>query len=153
MGGDGLLQLDDGGRRECRSRSRAGRIGAESGLPQTDADNDGVGDDCDNCPVDPNPLQEDADFDGLGDDCDVCPESDLSDTVVIDGCDSGVANVLFDDGCTISDLIAECAAGANNHGQFVSCVAQLTKALKRQGIISGQEKGAIQSCAAQADIP
>ena len=46
-----------------------------------------------------------------------------------------------------------CADDANNHGQFVSCVAQLTNFLKQQGIITGQEKGAIQSCAAQADIP
>ncbi|MEE8154669.1 MAG: hypothetical protein V3T53_06875 [Phycisphaerales bacterium] len=64
-----------------------------------------------------------------------------------------MANMLFDDGCTMADLIAECADGASNHGGFVSCVAQFTNEWQQQGIISGQEKGAIQSCAAQADIP
>ena len=74
-------------------------------------------------------------------------------TVVIDGCDSGVVNACLDGGSTILDLIAECADGAKNHGQFVRCVAALTNDLKAQGIITGREKGAIQSCAAQADIP
>jgi hypothetical protein len=32
-------------------------------------------------------------------------------------------------------------------------VAHLTNDLKKDGFISGREKGAIQSCAAQADIP
>lgn len=95
----------------------------------------------------------DTDGDGIPDGEDICPESELSPTIVIDGCDSGVANMLFDDGCTMADLIAECADGASNHGGFVSCVAQLTNEWKQQGFISGQEKGAIQSCAAQADIP
>ena len=58
-----------------------------------------------------NPI-EDTDGDGIPDDEDDCPFSDLSETVVIDGCDSGVQNVLFDDGCTISDLISQCAEDA-----------------------------------------
>ena len=49
----------------------------------------------------------DSDGDGIPDDEDNCPNSDLSDTVVIDGCDSGVANTLLSDGCTIADLIAD----------------------------------------------
>ena len=74
-------------------------------------------------------------------------------TVVIDCCDTGVTDQVLDDGNTVSEKIAECAAGAHNHGQFTSCVANLTNDLKRAGIITGQEKGAIESCAAQADIP
>jgi len=72
--------------------------------------------------------------------------------VVIDGCDTGVTDQEFD-GTTISGEIAECAASAGNHGEFVSCVAKLTNDLKKDGVITGKEKGAIQSCAAQADIP
>jgi hypothetical protein len=81
---------------------------------------------------------------------DECPDSDLSATVVIDGCDSGVPNTVFPSGCTIPDLIATCAEGASNHGQFVSCVSHLTNDLKKAGTITGQQKGAIQSCSAQA---
>ncbi|MCH7547894.1 MAG: copper-binding protein, partial [Planctomycetes bacterium] len=56
-------------------------------------------------------------------------------------------------GCTILDLIWFCADDAENHVQFVSCVVQLTKNLKKQGIITGRQRGAIQRCAARADIP
>ncbi len=95
----------------------------------------------------------DTDLDGVTDDVDQCLTSDLSATVVIDGCDSGVANTLFTSGCTLSDLIAQCAVGAKNHGKYVSCVSRLTNGLKRSKVITGRQKGAIQSCAAQADIP
>jgi hypothetical protein len=84
---------------------------------------------------------------------DECPDSDLSATVVIDGCNSGVSNTLFPTGCTISDRIAACAEDARNHGQFVSCVAQLTTNLRNAGTITAQQKDAIQSCAGKADIP
>ena len=47
----------------------------------------------------------------------------------------------------------QCANAVNNHGAFVSCVAHLTNELKKGGTITGQQKDAIQSCAAQANIP
>lgn len=97
--------------------------------------------------------QFDTDGDGIPDDQDACPASDTTPTIIIDGCDSGVTNLFPEEGCTISDEIAECAEGAKNHGKFVSCVAKLTNDLKKDGIITGQQKGAIQSCAAQAAIP
>lgn len=98
-------------------------------------------------------VSDDEDNDGVPNDVDTCPNSDLSATVVIDGCDSGVPNTLFVNGCTISDLIAECARDAGNHGQFVKCVSRVTKDLKKAGSITGQQKGVIQSCAATAHIP
>ena len=45
-------------------------------LDQPDADGDGRGDDCDNCPLVVNPAQQDGDGDGLGDDCDACTGTD-----------------------------------------------------------------------------
>jgi hypothetical protein len=94
----------------------------------------------------------DRDGDGIPDNEDACPDSDLGNTVVVEGCDTYVDNELFENGCTISDLIMECAEGTDNHEKFVSCVAQLTNDLKKDGI-TGREKGAIQRCADQADIP
>ena len=103
------------------------------------------------------PLTSDAptdgDGDGVPDDIDACPNSDLSPNVVIDGCDSGVTNHLLIDGCTISDLIDQCAQDAAHHGGFVSCVANLTNELIESGIIHGSEKGRIQSCAGRANLP
>ena len=95
----------------------------------------------------------DSDSDGIADNEDDCPNSDLSATVVIDGCNSGVLNTLFPNGCTISDLIAACAESARNHGRFVRCVSHMTNKLKKAGTIAAQQKGAIRSCAAQAHIP
>jgi phospholipase/lecithinase/hemolysin len=73
-------------------------------------------------------------------------------TVIIDGGDSGVPNLLLDTGSTISDLIALAAIEAKNHGQFVSSVAAITNALVDSGVIFGSQKEAIQSCAAQAKV-
>jgi PA domain len=95
----------------------------------------------------------DADLDGLADVLDCSPHSDLRPTIIIDGCDSGVSNLLFTNGCTISDLIAQAASNARNHGGFVSNVAQLTIALRNAGFITDSQKGAIQSCAAGARLP
>ena len=100
---------------------------------------------------------QDSDGDGVLDlfppESDKCPNSDLSSTVVVDACDSGVTNTLLADGCTISDLIGELGTGAENHGKFVSSVAKLLNQFKKDGVISGSEKDAIQTCVAEADIP
>ena len=74
-------------------------------------------------------------------------------TIIIDGCDTHVTDQVLEDGSTISGRIAECATNAENHGQFLLCVASLTNELQKAGVITGKEKGAIQSCAARANIP
>jgi ELWxxDGT repeat protein len=97
----------------------------------------------------------DTDGDGTPDGEDTCPSSDLRPTVVLAGCDSGVANRVLGNGCTLGDrvasLVAESASEARNHGQFVSCVAHSLNELKKAGLITGQEKGALQRCAARAN--
>jgi hypothetical protein len=99
----------------------------------------------------------DADLDGISDEVDCSPNSDRRPTIIIDGCDTGVPNTFFSSGpnagCTISDLIRRCAANAGNHGGFVSCVSHLTNELKKDGLITGSQKGAIMSCAANASLP
>lgn len=100
-------------------------------------------------------LSCDSDNDGCPDNSDEHPFSNQEATVTIDGCDSGVSNEFLISTCgsNFMDLILDCAANTKNHGQFVSCVAQLTNGWMKDGLITGAEKAAIQSCAAQANIP
>jgi|GEM_PF-2608640 len=72
-------------------------------------------------------------------------------TIVIHGCDTGVLDRDYN-GRSISELIGRCANGPRNHGAYAGRVARLTNRLKKAGAISGEEKGAIQRCAAQADL-
>ena len=97
-------------------------------------------------------MDPDDDEDGVIDAEDECPDSRLGGTVRIGGCDTGVPNTLSASGCTISDRFAVCETSARNHGQYVSCVAYVTNQLKKAGLITGQQKGAIQSCAARSSI-
>ena len=53
---------------------------------RTDTDDDGIGDNIDNCPNTPNPDQADGDYDGLGDVCDAGTDADRDD--VPDGSDN-----------------------------------------------------------------
>jgi len=104
-------------------------------------------------PVPPTPV--DTDLDGVPDEDDLCPETDLTaTTVVIDGVDTGIPNSegVNEAGCSFADvinaMIDECALNAKNHGKFVSCVSHQTNALKKLKIITGKQKGKIQSIVA-----
>ena len=99
------------------------------------------------------PPGVDTDHDGLCDGDDACPASDVAATIVIDGCDTGVANASFKDGCTMADELAVCAESPRNHGRYVSCVAKLANTWKRAGLLAAGEKGKIVRCAARANIP
>ena len=93
----------------------------------------------------------DADLDGIADASDCRVHSNFSPTIVIGGEDTHVANLLFSNGCTTSDLIANIEDSAKNHGGFVSGVAHLTNALTGAGLISSAQKDAIQSAAAHTN--
>jgi hypothetical protein len=95
----------------------------------------------------------DSDGDGVPDTEDDYPNSDLSPTVVIDGVDTGVPNLLFENGATIADWINELAAEAVNHGHFVSNVAKLANALRKDGTLTNKESAALKRGAAKAEVP
>jgi hypothetical protein len=61
-----------------------------------DRDRDGIADDLDNCPDDPNPDQADDDNDGVGDACDECPNTIPAVAVDADGCPTPQVSVDFD---------------------------------------------------------
>ena len=77
-------------------------------------------------------------------------QSDLRPTIVIGGIDTGVTNRLFTNGCTSADLIAGLHSGASNHGSVRVGVAHLTNDWAQSGLITGQEKGRVQSAAAKS---
>ncbi|WP_437618445.1 DNRLRE domain-containing protein [Sorangium sp. So ce1151] len=71
-----LMQLDHAGQGDADQDGvpdGADNCPLLANADQSDADADGAGDACDNCPLDPNPGQGDADANGLGDACEpVC---------------------------------------------------------------------------------
>ena len=76
------------------------------------------------------------------------------DFVSIDTCNTGIPDRTVDpvSGATLQQfvtaLVDACTGSARNHGDFVSCVTRGLNAAKG-GILTGHEKGAINSCAAQ----
>jgi hypothetical protein len=97
---------------------------------------------------------QDSDYDGIPDEEEeVCAESNFDYSVFIDECDTTVENYLFDNGCTMSDRIAECAANEKNHGQFVFCVTRHTLRWKKEKLIDWRNMVSIIRCAARADLP
>lgn len=132
----------------------------------SDADGDGIEDEFDNCPNDANADQANYDGDLEGDVCDAdddndgcldvddpTPFSNLEATVDIKGCDTSVENRITSScGLTMSDMIDALEAGTyKNHGEFVKEMAKLSNTWEISGLISGEEHGAIMSCAGRSN--
>jgi PA domain len=92
-----------------------------------------------------------ADGDLVNDEVDCNSQSDFRLTIVIGDIDTGVPNQFFTNGCTSSDLIEAQRDGASNHGEFVSGVAHLTNQWVSAGLITTNQKGAVQSAAARSN--
>ncbi|GHC62586.1 hypothetical protein [Ulvibacter litoralis] len=95
----------------------------------------------------------DTDGDGCEDEVDPHPNSNEEATVTIDGCDSGAPNMYVEPCSTMSDLIADCAANAANHAEFVACVKALATAWRRAGHIDGRQNYYLQRCASSSSLP
>ncbi|MBQ0989252.1 copper-binding protein [Micromonospora sp. H61] len=96
-------------------------------------------------------TEQSTSFTVVVDDTDRCPDSDTRATVVIDGGDTGVANVDTGDGCTINDLIDE-HADYPGHAEFVRHVEAVTAALVTGGTLDRRQQGAIVRAAARSDV-
>jgi hypothetical protein len=94
----------------------------------------------------------DQDVDGVPDGTDQCANSVLGGTLAIEGCETGVTNTFFANGCSVQDVVNQCGASAATHEDYTSCVTHFTNALKA-GLITNKQKATVQKCAARADIP
>ena len=142
----GACCVSDG---DCRMLSEDQCLGLDAtfvgGRCLGDVDQDGVPDACDQCSsLDIN----DSDGDSVVDDCDACSLSDVRELLVVNACITKVGNTHFADGCTMSDKLTACGAPEANHGKFVSCVVQLTKEWRQQGLLEDNDVGQIVKCAA-----
>lgn len=128
---------------------------------QADLDHDGIGDACDPdidgdgvanaadaFPTDPSEWV-DSDGDGVGNNADPFDFSNTGPDLVVGTCKPGVGNWRISGGTWANDLIAAAYASAANHGAFVSAVANIADGWKKAGRITGQQQGAIVSCAAR----
>lgn len=97
-------------------------------------------------------VQNDGDGDGVPDTSDACPNTDFTMSVIVGGCDSGVAN-RNPDGCSIMDRIEEITGRVADHDAFVRKVALMARQLVRDGVIIGVEAGAIRQCSNVANLP
>jgi hypothetical protein len=128
-------------------------------FPTGDCDGDLILNNVDTCDNQDTTL----DCDGDGVFVDACPYTDtlLVEDLVVGACtisalDSTILLEGQDAGCSLVEVLGDgldnCEAIAKNHGKYVSCVARLTNYYKKRKLLTGAEKGYIQSCAAQSDI-
>ena len=107
----------------------------------TDADEDGIEDDVDNCPMVSNPLQSDFDGDAIGDACDIDMDAD-SVLKEIDMCQATpLGSIVTSNGCSAFQYVdLNCNDALENHGKYVSCVARSANELVDENVIAVTEK-------------
>lgn len=105
------------------------------------------------------PPDTDSDHDGVIDCNDQCPNSIVTPTVLVGGCDSGVANIVDTHGCSLadklalSDALAKAATGAKNHGVFVKAMGTYLTGQVTAGVIDWSQRAAIMTCVGSANLP
>jgi hypothetical protein len=95
---------------------------------------------------------DDGDGDGVPDAADRCASGELSPTILVDGFDTGIADVLAAAGCTLTDRIGEAASGALNLRQFIRRVDRLSRIWMRDALIEEAEATIIRTAAARATL-
>jgi len=102
----------------------------------------------------PDACQKDRDQDGLTDDCDACPSSQTIETIVMGPCDTGVTNILFNEGCSMADELAKCRTGPSREelARSVTCAVAVARRWQQESRITGRDFDQITFCAAEAAI-
>jgi hypothetical protein len=98
---------------------------------------------------------QDLDNDNVPDSQDQCLSSDLRANVDVNGLEPGVTsidNTVGENGCSIQDLVNNCADGVKNHGQYVSCIAHLANDLRKAGTITKSQSKELKTGAAHSKI-
>ena len=93
----------------------------------------------------------DSDGDGVIDFTDACDHSNVDATLSIAGCETGIANGVDADGCTLADALAtacQLSIGSKVRGRFAACVARLAGDWRRAGRIDRDQEGRAVACAA-----
>ncbi|MGH7805213.1 MAG: hypothetical protein ACREQJ_12775, partial [Candidatus Binatia bacterium] len=85
----------------------------------------------------------DTDEDGVNDEEDLCRGTDATST-------DKAKSVVDAEGCSI-DQRCPCDDAWKNHGAYVSCTTRAANRLNAASLITGAEKGAITSAAAQSE--
>lgn len=73
-------------------------------------------------------------------------------TVMIDGQDTAVENGLYREK-PISEWLEGCSERAKNHGQYVRCMALMTRKMRKAKVLEKEDRRAIMKAAAHANIP
>jgi len=95
----------------------------------------------------------DSDNDGVEDDVDHCVPSVIGGFVDVGSGPTSIENDGVDeDGCSIQDLVNECAEHAENHGHYVSCITQLANDLRKAGAITNSQSTEMKRGAAKSDV-
>ena len=95
---------------------------------------------------------DDPDGDGVMGKEDRCPASNTYVSVVIGGCNSGVANEIDPEGCSLTDRILAKARAAEEDHRVVPRVAEFLKELVAESELESAEKKALQHCDIQAGL-
>lgn len=99
---------------------------------QKDSDRDKVGDVCDNCPEEANPNQDDEDEDGVGDECDNCPtihnpdQDDRDEDGTGDACECLVINENDSGAGSLRQVLADAPANKCTTITFAAGVSTIT---------------------------